>query len=121
MLADGAPYAMIDTTAPCYRDDINRWRRRLLTKAAVFAVDEKTAVQALDRLGPILPLSPARSERHGFDYYRHGTLSPLAALDTKSGEVRGPDAAAPYERRLCRISGRPGGQPAEATRYSRDR
>ena len=55
--------------------------------AAVFAVDEKTAIQALDRLDPVLPLSPGRAERHGFEYYRHGTLSLLAALDTKSGAV----------------------------------
>jgi DDE superfamily endonuclease len=41
----------------------------------------------LDRLDPVLPLSPGRAERHGFEYYRHGTLSQLAALDTKSGEV----------------------------------
>jgi hypothetical protein len=34
--------------------------------AAVFCVDEKTAIQALDRLDPVLPLSPGRLERHGF-------------------------------------------------------
>ena len=51
--------------------------------AAVFCVDEKTAIQALDRLDPVLPLSPGRAERHGFEYYRHGTLSLYAALDTK--------------------------------------
>jgi hypothetical protein len=33
--------------------------------AAVFCVDEKTAIQALDRLDPVLPLSPGRLERHG--------------------------------------------------------
>jgi transposase len=54
--------------------------------AAVFCVDEKTAIQALDRLDPVLPLSPGRAERHGFEYYRHGTLSLYAALDTASGE-----------------------------------
>src|SRR3989449_8973822 len=43
--------------------------------AAVFCVDEKTAIQALDRLDPVLPLSPGRAERHGFEYYRHGTRS----------------------------------------------
>jgi transposase len=43
--------------------------------AAVFCVDEKTAIQALDRLDPVLPLSPGRAQRHGFEYYRHGTLS----------------------------------------------
>jgi len=36
--------------------------------AAVFCVDEKTAIQALDRLDPVLPLSPGRAERHGFEY-----------------------------------------------------
>ena len=36
--------------------------------AAVFCLDEKTAIQALDRLDPVLPLSPGRAERHGFEY-----------------------------------------------------
>src|SRR3954470_18073068 len=57
--------------------------------AAVFCVDEKTAIQALDRLDPVLPLSPERAERHGFEYYRHGTLSLYAALDVKTGQVHG--------------------------------
>jgi transposase len=61
--------------------------------AAVFCVDEKTAIQALDRLDPVLPLSPGRAERHGFEYYRHGTLSLYAALDTKTGKVMGRTAA----------------------------
>ena len=61
--------------------------------AAVFCVDEKTAIQALDRLDPVLPLSPGRAERHGFEYYRHGTLSLYAALDTASGRVHGKTAA----------------------------
>ena len=55
--------------------------------AAVFCVDEKSAIQALDRLDPVLPLSPGRAERHGFEYFRHGTLSLHAALETKSGQV----------------------------------
>jgi transposase len=61
--------------------------------AAVFCVDEKTAIQALDRLDPVLPLSPGRLERHGFEYYRHGTLSLYAALNTRNGEVVGKTAA----------------------------
>lgn len=61
--------------------------------AAVFCVDEKTAIQALDRLDPVLPLSPGRAERHGFEYYRHGTLSLYAAFNTKTGEVLGRTAA----------------------------
>src|ERR671912_718319 len=187
MLADGASYSMIEATVPCYRDFINRWRRRFVARglaglqaghysqppsvltpamearilektrqappdgsthwstrklarllrinhnhvaqawrraglqphrlerymdpddpdfdpkaadviglyvnppqhAAVFAADEKTAIQALDRWDPVLPLSPGRAERHGFEYYRHGTLSLFAALNTQSGEVLG--------------------------------
>ena len=61
--------------------------------AAVFCVDEKTAIQALDRLDPVLPLSPGRAERHGFEYYRHGTLSLYAALNVKTGSVEGKTAA----------------------------
>src|SRR6516164_6852716 len=34
--------------------------------AAVFCVDEKSAIQALDRPDPVLPMSPGRIERHGF-------------------------------------------------------
>jgi transposase len=60
--------------------------------AAVFCVDEKTAIQALDRLDPVLPMSPGRAERHGFEYYRHGTLSLYAALDVKTGKVEGKTA-----------------------------
>src|SRR5499426_4861266 len=60
--------------------------------AAVFCVDEKTALQALDRLDPVLPLSPGRAERHGFEYYRHGTRSLYAAFDTRTGAVWGKTA-----------------------------
>jgi transposase len=59
------------------------------TNAVVFCVDEKTAIQALDRLDPVLPLSAGRAERQGFEYFRHGTLSLYAALNTQTGEVLG--------------------------------
>lgn len=61
--------------------------------AAVFCVDEKSAIQALDRRDPVLPLSPGRAERHGFEYRRHGTLALFAAFDTKTGQVFGRTAA----------------------------
>jgi transposase len=41
----------------------------------------------------VLPLSPRRAERHGFEYYRHGTLSLYAAFNRKTGEVLGKTAA----------------------------
>lgn len=61
--------------------------------AAVFCVDEKSAIQALDRLDPVLPMMPGTVERHGFEYYRHGTLSLYAALDVKTGKVQGKTAS----------------------------
>lgn len=64
-----------------------------LQNAAVFCVDEKTAIQALDRKNPVLPRSPGRAERHGFEYNRHGTLSLYAAFNTKTGEVLGKTTA----------------------------
>jgi transposase len=62
------------------------------THAAVFCVDEKSAMQALDRLDPVLPLSPGRAERHRFEYFRHATLSLYAALEVSSGQVVGKTA-----------------------------
>ncbi len=59
------------------------------TNAVVFSVDEKAHMQALDRLDPVLPLSPGRAERHGFEYVRHGTLSLYAALNVGTGHVEG--------------------------------
>jgi transposase len=58
----------------------------------VFSLDEKTVIQALDRRDPVLPMSPGRAERHGFEYVRRGTLSLYAALNTKTGQVIGQTA-----------------------------
>lgn len=42
---------------------------------ALFCVDEKSAIQALDRLDRRLPLSAGGAEKLGSEYYRQGTLS----------------------------------------------
>src|SRR5947209_4888561 len=73
--------------------DIIGWYLNPPRHAAVFCVDEKSAIQALDRLDPVLPMSPGRAERHGFEYYRHGTLSLYAALEVKTGKVMGKTAS----------------------------
>ncbi|MCE2971544.1 MAG: IS630 family transposase [Burkholderiales bacterium] len=57
--------------------------------AAVFCVDEKTAILALDRKDRQLPSAPGRAESHVFEYKRNGTLSLFAALNTATGEVLG--------------------------------
>lgn len=57
--------------------------------AVVFCVDEKTAVQALERSQPLLPLQPRQPERRSHDYFRHGSLDLFAALNVATGEVFG--------------------------------
>jgi transposase len=59
------------------------------TKAIVLCVDEKSQIQALDRMQPILPMGPGIPERRTHDYRRHGTTSLFAALDVASGKVIG--------------------------------
>jgi transposase len=58
-------------------------------EAAVFCVDEKSAIQALDRVQPLLPLRIGAPERRGFEYVRHGTCSLYAALEVATGKVIG--------------------------------
>lgn len=55
--------------------------------AAVFAVDEKPQVQALNRSAPTLPMLPTTPARATHDYIRHGTLDLFAALNVATGTV----------------------------------
>ena len=57
--------------------------------AAVFAVDEKPQIQALERTTPVLPMIPGVPERRSHDYVRHGTIDLFAALNTATGKVIG--------------------------------
>ena len=57
------------------------------THAAVFCVDEKPQIQALDRTQPLLPMQPGQIERRTHDYKRHGTTTLFAALNAKTSEV----------------------------------
>jgi transposase len=55
-------------------------------RAVVFAFDEKSQIQALDRTQPSLPLKKGRAGTMTHDYKRHGTTTLFAALDV-TGEV----------------------------------
>lgn len=57
--------------------------------AVVLCVDEKTQIQALDRLQPNLPLKPHLLEGRTFEYRRHGITNLFAAFNTETGEVTG--------------------------------
>jgi transposase len=55
--------------------------------AAVFCVDEKAQIQALDRTQPLLPMRPGQVERRTHDYKRHGTTTLFAALNVKTAKL----------------------------------
>src|SRR5262245_55081838 len=55
--------------------------------AVVFAVDEKSQIQALERAQPILPMDIGQPERRTHNYIRNGTLDLFAALNVATGEV----------------------------------
>ena len=56
-------------------------------RAVVFAFDEKSQIQALDRTQPGLPLKRGRAGTMTHDYKRHGTTTLFAALNVASGQV----------------------------------
>ena len=55
--------------------------------AAVFAIDEKPQIQALDRTAPTLPMLPTTPQRATHDYERNGTCDLFAALEIATGKV----------------------------------
>jgi len=55
--------------------------------AAVFAVDEKPQIQALDRTAPTLPMLATTPQRATHDYERNGTCDLFAALEIATGRV----------------------------------
>ena len=61
--------------------------------AAVFCVDSEERYPGSGPLGSGVTPFSRPAERHGFEYYRHGTLSLFAALNPKSGEVLGRTSA----------------------------
>ena len=72
-------------------------------EAAVFCVDEKSAIQALDRVQPLLALRAGGVERRGFEYVRHGTCSLYAALEVATGKVMGRCRKRHRSQELCQF------------------
>jgi hypothetical protein len=56
----------------------------------VVSVDEKTSIQALERLQPTKPTRPGLTERIEFEYRRHGTLCLIANFDVVTGKAIAP-------------------------------
>ena len=56
-------------------------------KRHVLSVDEKTGIQALQRLEEQAPESKGGHQRKEFEYTRHGTTSLIAAFDVAKGNI----------------------------------
>jgi transposase len=57
--------------------------------AVVLCVDEKSAIQALERSQPLLPMDFGQCVQRTHTYARHGTTNLFAALDHATGKVIG--------------------------------
>ena len=55
----------------------------------VLSIDEKSQIQALDRIQPGLPMKPGRCGTMTHDYKRHGTTALFAALNILDGTAIG--------------------------------
>jgi transposase len=53
----------------------------------VISTDEKTSIQALERIAPTKPARPGQIERSEFEYIRHGRLCLTADFEVATGEV----------------------------------
>ena len=75
-------------------------------RAVVFAFDEKSQIQALDRTQPGLPLKKGRAGTMTHDYKRHGTTTLFAALDVATGRSSTSACRATGIRSFCGSSAR---------------
>ena len=51
------------------------------------STDEKTGIQALERLHPSRPMEPGKPEAREFEYVRHGTQALIANFEVATGRV----------------------------------
>lgn len=56
----------------------------------LLSCDEKTGIQALERLAPTRPMQPDRVESQEFEYIRHGTQCLIANFEVATGQVVAP-------------------------------
>jgi transposase len=54
------------------------------------STDEKTGIQALERVHPDQPASPGKLERREFEYRRHGTQALIASFEVATGQLVSP-------------------------------
>jgi transposase len=82
------------------------------------SIDEKTGIQALERIAPDLPMVPGKVERHEFEYRRHGTQALIAAFDVTTGKVEGVIGDSRSEKDFARFFGALLNSAAHDTRWN---
>jgi len=55
----------------------------------VLSIDEKSGIQVLSRLRPMVPARPGRDPRYEFEYVRHGTRCLFGCFNVRTGTVLG--------------------------------
>ncbi len=55
----------------------------------IISSDEKTGIQALERLHPTKPMQHGSPEKREFEYKRHGTQALIASFDVSTGQLFG--------------------------------
>lgn len=53
----------------------------------LLSTDEKTGIQALERLHPTRPMAPGKPEAQEFEYVRHGTQALIANFEVATGRI----------------------------------
>jgi hypothetical protein len=53
----------------------------------LISTDEKTGIQALERVAPTKPMIPGHPEKIEFEYARHGTLSLIPSFEVATGKI----------------------------------
>ena len=71
------------------RDDVLRTYYETPPDEHIICADEKTSIQALERLHPDIPMEPGQPVRREFEYIRHGTLCLMGAYDVRRGKLFG--------------------------------
>ena len=74
----------VETVCATYRDAPKR-----LAEEGIHTIstDEKTGIQALERIAATLPMKPGRVEGIEFEYSRHGTVCLIGNFDVVTGQV----------------------------------
>jgi DDE superfamily endonuclease len=74
----------VATVCECYRAAAERLENEGIHTVCV---DEKTGIQALERIAPTKPMRPGQVEKREFEYTRHGTQTLIANFEVATGRA----------------------------------